>query len=56
MDLSQKYLKGQPIDRIKTRQDQENYDQLELIQKKFLHTDINDLNPKDLTASIERLF
>lgn len=54
--LSKNYAEGNPIKKIYSLQDEENYKMLELIKTEFLERDINQVNPYDLISSIESLF
>ncbi|KAI8991629.1 muts domain V-domain-containing protein [Mycotypha africana] len=55
VELSEKYKQGTSINRIRTQQDEDYYKAIEAIQNKFLETDINEINPSKLIASIEAL-
>ncbi|CAO3702359.1 unnamed protein product [Rhizopus stolonifer] len=54
--LSEKYSKGEDIDRVTNEEEQEHFQKLEMITTQFLSQDINEMNPRAIIASIQHLF
>ncbi|KAG0866578.1 hypothetical protein G6F16_009379 [Rhizopus arrhizus] len=54
--LSEKYSKGEEIDRVTNDYEQEHFKQLEAIFKQFISVDVNEMNPNEIIGSIKHLF
>lgn len=54
--LSEKYSKGEEIDRVTNDYEQEHFKQLEVIFKQFISVDVNEMNPNEIISSIKHLF
>ncbi|KAG1052921.1 hypothetical protein G6F43_004968 [Rhizopus delemar] len=54
--LSEKYSKGEEIDRVTNDYEQEHFKQLETIFKQFISVDVNEMNPNEIISSIKHLF
>ncbi|RCH88492.1 MutS protein msh5 [Rhizopus azygosporus] len=53
--LSEKYAKGDEIDRIESTEEHKHFEDLEFIARTFVTSDINEINPRMMIESIKHL-
>ncbi|CEG82159.1 hypothetical protein RMATCC62417_16274 [Rhizopus microsporus] len=53
--LSEKYAKGEEIDRIESTDEHRHFEDLEFISRTFVTSDINEINPRMMIESIKQM-